>query len=95
MYAIEVKETYQRTIDAKVHRNFELTRYYRDIEELKVNIDNMQRELERMDIVDVTTTNDARSVSRKFKYHRPGRIGTLIRTITVRKYNPPKQVELI
>lgn len=95
MYVVGVKETYQRTIDAKVHRNFELTRYYRDIEELKVNIDNMQRELVRMDVVDITTTNDGNSVSRKFEYHRPGRIGTLMRTITIRKYNPPKQVELI
>lgn len=95
MYCLEVTETYQRTITSRVYKNFEVARYYKDIEELKENIENMERELSRMDIVDISTAHNDIQVSRRFEYHRPGRIGTLLRTITVRRYNPPKKAELI
>ena len=95
MYCIEVKETYQKTINSKVYINFDLSRYYNDIEEVQENINSLQNELERMNIVQTRTFRESDKIAQRVEYHRPGHCGTLVRTTVVRKYNPPKSIELI
>lgn len=95
MYCVEMKETHQRNMMSKVRVNFDMTRYFNDIQEVHENIESLQKGLEKMDIIQVKTWREQNLVARRIEYSRPNQIGHQVRTIVVRKYNPPKKAELI
>ena len=95
MFSVTVKETYQKTIMSPVRLNFDFNKYLRTIEEVSENITSIEQELNGMDVIQTKTRKIGKSIERRIEYHRPGRIGTLVRTIMVTRYNPPKEVSLI
>ena len=95
MFTISVKETYQRTIMSPVRLNFDLSRYVSTIEEVHDNILDIEQELKSMDVIQAKTIKARNVLERRVEYKRPGKTGTLTRTIMVTRYNPPRQAELI
>ena len=96
MFSLAVKETYQRTISNRVWVNFDVSRYLATLEEVNENIHSIEQELDDMNVIQKRTRVTEKAIIREIEYSRPGKIGTLIRTISVIKYNPPKvKVNLI
>ena len=96
MFSVTVKETYQKNISSPVRVNFDVIRYLSNLEEVSDNIKSIEKELDsKMIIIQKRTRKMSKGIIREIEFTRPKGIGTLIQTITVTKYNPPKEVSLI
>lgn len=94
-FSVTVRETYQRTFQSPVRVNYDVIRYLSSIEEVNNNIQEIERDLNNMNVIQKKTRVFNKGFMREIVFSRPNKIGTLIKTITVTKYNPPREITLV
>lgn len=89
MISLSIVENYQRKINGYIKRNFEVTELCRDIDEVNSKIKRLNTDLKKMNIMDAKCNPNKKVI----KFFKPGKIGLFIRTIEIKRYNPPIKEE--
>ena len=89
MYSLSIRETYQRGMTTRVKNNGEISTVCRDLEEVNKRIRILNRDLKKMDILDIRR-GEKETIIRFFK---PNKVGLITRVITTNTYNPPAKEE--
>ena len=89
MYSLSIKETYQRGMSTRIKNNGEVSAMCRSLEELNDKIKSLNKDLYKMNVMDVETHPHMIKV----RFFKPNKVGLFTRIIQSNSYNPPAKKE--